>query len=121
MITTAIVTYVLLQILVGVWSARRISGQTDFILAGRSLGFGLATLTIFSTWFGAESIVGVAGEVYDHGLSASGPDPFGYALAMILMGLIFARALWSAGLVRSVSRQMPPQSGGLLRADLLAV
>ena len=97
MITFSIVLYILLQVLIGIWASRRISDQSDFIIAGRSLGMGLATLTIFSTWFGAESIVGVAGEVYDHGLSAAGPDPFGYAFAMILMGLIFARALWSGG------------------------
>ena len=97
MITTSIVAYVLTQILIGVWCSRRIKSQEDFIIAGRSLGFGLATLTIFSTWFGAESIVGSAGAVYENGLGASGPDPFGYSLALILMGVIFARALWQSG------------------------
>lgn len=83
--------------MIGVWVSKRISNQEDFIVAGRSLGFGLATLTIFSTWFGAESIVGSAGEVYEHGLGASGPDPFGYSVALVLMGLIFAKALWNGG------------------------
>lgn len=97
MITASIIIYVICQLLIGVWVSRRVSNQEDFIVAGRSLGFGLATLTIFSTWFGAESIVGSAGAVYEDGLGASGPDPFGYAVALVLMGIIFARALWSGG------------------------
>ena len=97
MVTASIIIYVLLQLLIGVWVSRQITSQEDFIVAGRSLGLGLATLTIFSTWFGAESIVGAAGAVYEHGLGASGPDPFGYSVALILMGLFFAKALWNGG------------------------
>lgn len=97
MITVSICSYVVVQLLIGIWVSRRITDQADFIVAGRTLGLGIATLTIFSTWFGAESIVGAAGEVYDKGLGASGPDPFGYATALILMGVIFASTLWRAG------------------------
>ena len=86
MVTASIIIYVLVQLLIGVWVSRQITTQEDFIVAGRSLGIGLASLTIFSTWFGAESIVGAAGAVYENGLGASGPDPFGYSIALILMG-----------------------------------
>ena len=81
LITTSIVIYVLLQVLIGIWASKRVSSQTDFIVAGRSLGFGLATLTIFSTWFGAETIVGAAGSAYEYGLGASGPQSARAALA----------------------------------------
>ena len=97
MVTASIIIYVLIQLLIGVWVSRQITTQEDFIVAGRSLGLGLASLTIFSTWFGAESIVGAAGAVYENGLGASGPDPFGYSVALILMGIFFAKALWKGG------------------------
>ena len=97
MVTASIIIYVLVQLLIGVWVSRQITTQEDFIVAGRSLGIGLASLTIFSTWFGAESIVGAAGAVYENGLGASGPDPFGYSVALILMGIFFAKALWKGG------------------------
>ena len=41
--------------------ARRVRSAADFLLAGRSLGYVLATFTIFATWFGAETCIGAAG------------------------------------------------------------
>jgi Na+/proline symporter len=69
-------------------------GENDYLLAGRRFGLGLATFTIFATWFGAETVVGAAGAVYEGGLSHSTADPFGYALCLFLMGLFFAAPLW---------------------------
>ncbi len=64
------------------------------MLAGRRLGPGLATFTVFATWFGAETCIGAAGRVYEGGLSNSAADPFGYTICLLLMGLIFAIPLW---------------------------
>ena len=57
----AITLYLILQLGVGIWVSRRIKTETDYILAGRNLGYGLLTFSIFATWFGAETIVGSAG------------------------------------------------------------
>ena len=83
-----------LQFGIGIWVSRRIKTESDYILAGRNLGYGLLTFSIFATWFGAETIVGSAGLAYRNGVSLGSAEPFGYGLCLILMGLVFAAPLW---------------------------
>lgn len=89
----AVLGYVLLQLLVGAWVSRNISTEADYLLADRGLGHGMATLSLFATWFGAESCLGAAGAVYMGGLGGGKADPFGYTGCLLLMGLVFAVAL----------------------------
>lgn len=93
-ILLGILGYVALQVLVGLAVSRRVRSEEDYLLAGRRLGYGLATLSIFATWFGAESCIGAAGAAYEHGLAGGRADPFGYALCLFLMGLLLAGPLW---------------------------
>lgn len=92
-----ILAYLATQLAIGLWVSRRVKSETDYILAGRSLGLGLASFSIFATWFGAESIQGAAGAIYADGLSGSSADPFGYVTCILLVGLIFARPVWNRG------------------------
>ncbi|WP_045226423.1 sodium:solute symporter family protein [Methyloterricola oryzae] len=89
-----IFAYILLQLLVGVLVSKRIASEDDYLLAGRRLGLGLGTFTVFATWFGAETCIGAAGAVYRTGLSGGSADPFGYAACLLLMGVLFAVPLW---------------------------
>lgn len=91
--------YVLIQFAIGAWIARRIATERDYINAGRRIGPILGAFTVFATWFGAEAIVGSAGQVYLHGLAGAGADPFGYSLALIVAGAFFAATLWRRNLV----------------------
>ena len=79
---------------IGVYFARKGRSSVDYFLAGRNLGYPLAIFSIFATWFGAETCVGSAGAVYAEGLSGGSADPFGYALCLLLMGVVFAAPLW---------------------------
>jgi Na+/proline symporter len=90
----AITLYMVLQFGIGVWVSRRIRTESDYILAGRNLGYVLTTFSIFATWFGAETIVASAGRSYRDGISLGSAEPFGYALCLFLSGLIFAGPLW---------------------------
>lgn len=93
-----IIGYVGLQILIGAWVSRRIATETDYMLAGRSFGVGLAAVSIFATWFGAEVVIGAASRVYSEGLSGAQAEPFAYAAGIAIMGLVFATHLWRRGI-----------------------
>jgi Na+/proline symporter len=93
-----ILSYVLVQFAVGTWVSRRMASEADYILAGRRLGVALVTFSVFATYFGAEAIVASGGAVYEKGLAGALVDPIGYAGAIVIVGLFFARALWSRGL-----------------------
>ncbi len=94
----AILAYVLLQFAIGAWVSRRIASEEDYIVAGRKLGTGLITFSVFATWFGAEAIQVSAGEIYEKGLSGALVDPFGYGLAVVIVGLLLAAPLWRRGI-----------------------
>jgi Na+/proline symporter len=94
----AIVAYVLVQFAIGAFVSRRMASESDYILAGRRLGAGLVTFSVFATYFGAEAIVASGGAVYEKGLAGALVDPFGYAGAIVAVGALFARALWARGL-----------------------
>src|SRR5918996_4144291 len=89
-----VVLYMLLQLALGIWISRRIRTESDYLIAGRNLGYALTIFSIFATWFGAETVVGSAGNAYRDGVSLASAEPFGYGLCLMLMGLIFAVPIW---------------------------
>ena len=91
--------YIAVQLWFARWAARRVHTEEDYLLAGRRLGPWLGTFTIFATWFGAETCIGAAGVAYESGLSGTRSDPFGYAIGIVVMGLVFAIPLWRRGIV----------------------
>ncbi|MFP3948540.1 MAG: sodium:solute symporter family protein [Longimicrobiales bacterium] len=97
-VTWAVAGYLVLQFAIGIWASRWIENETDYLVAGRSLGMALATFSIFATWFGAETVVGSAGATYEDGVSLTTAEPFGYGLCLVLMGAVFAVPLWKRGL-----------------------
>jgi SSS family transporter len=94
LVLASVLAYVAAQLLIGLAVSRRIESEDDYLLAGRSLNTGLATFSFFATWFGAESCLGTAGAIYARGLAGGSSDPFGYALCLMLMGIVFAAPLW---------------------------
>lgn len=95
----AVLLYIVLQLLIAFAVSRRVASESDYLLAGRSLGPWLATFGVFATWFGAETCIGAAGEAYRGGLAAVAADPFGYSLGLACAGLFFAATIWRRGLV----------------------
>ena len=98
MLLAAVLLYLAAQLGIGVWVSRRIASESDYLLAGRSLGPLLLTFSLFATWFGAETIVGSAGTTFGEGVSLASAEPFGYGLCLILLGAVFAVPLWKRGL-----------------------
>jgi len=86
--------YLVVQFALGLFVSRHIASEADYLLAGRRLGVTLAAFSIFATWFGAETVVGAAGSIYSDGLSGGSADPFGYALCLVVLGIVVAAPLW---------------------------
>lgn len=98
-ILISVLVYIGLQLVFAWWMSRRIRNETDYLIAGRQLGPWMAVFTVFATWFGAETCIGAAGEAYANGLSGVKVDPFGYAIGIILTGLLIGAALWKRGIL----------------------
>ncbi|MDP2471721.1 MAG: hypothetical protein Q8W46_12710, partial [Candidatus Palauibacterales bacterium] len=89
-LTLGIAGYIFVQFAIGLYVSRRIRTEDDYLVAGRSLGPGLTTFTVFATWFGAETCVSAAGLAYANGLIGASAEPFGYGLCIIVLGLFLA-------------------------------
>ncbi len=90
-IFTGVALYMLLMLGVGFYAARRAQSVTDFMVAGRGLSLPILSVTVMATWFGGAMMLGGAGAAYDDGMLGVIADPWGGALALILIGLFFAR------------------------------
>ncbi|MEZ5892926.1 MAG: hypothetical protein R3C58_07265 [Parvularculaceae bacterium] len=94
-----IALYVAAQIAVGLWFARGAKSEKDFFLAGGRLGFLPITLSLFATWFGAETILGSSAAVAEGGLSGARAEPFGYAICLVGMALLIVGPIRQHGFV----------------------
>jgi Na+/proline symporter len=117
----AVVGWLVLQFLIAIQVSRRIRSEADYLVAGRQLGYALATFSIFATWFGAETVVGAAGLTLRAGVSLASAEPFGYGLCVLLMGLVFAVPLWRRGLTTLADLYRTRWSAGVERLAALVL
>ncbi len=94
MLLAFIALYLLSNVAVGAWAARRVTTSQDFVLAGRRLPLVLAASVTFATWFGSETIMGAPAMFVEGGIPAVIEEPFGSALCLFLVGAFFARPLY---------------------------
>lgn len=66
----SVAAYLLLCVLVGLWSLRRTRSTTDFFVAGRNLGVIVTAFAIFSSTMSGFGFVGGPGLVYSMGTSS---------------------------------------------------
>ena len=94
-----VVLYLAVSVGIGLYAATRVHNTKDFAVAGRSLPLPVVTATVFATWFGAETVLGVSATFVKDGLGGVVADPFGASLCLILAGLFFAPKLYRMGLL----------------------
>lgn len=82
--------YVLAQLAIAALASRFVRTEADYLLAGRNLGVGVAAVSLFATWFGAETVIGSSGAIAAEGLSGGRADPFGYTICLVLMAVLLA-------------------------------
>lgn len=94
-----VIAYLVVSIAVGLYAATRVKNSTDYVAAGRHLPLYIVTATVFATWFGSETVLGISATFIDEGLRGLWSDPFGASLCLILVGLFFARPLYRMNLL----------------------
>lgn len=99
MLLSFVILYLACSVGLGLYAATRVHNTKDFAVAGRSLPLPVVTATVFATWFGAETVLGISATFVQDGLRAVVADPFGSSLCLILAGLFFARRLYRLNLL----------------------
>ena len=94
-----VILYWVISVGIGLYAARYVNSSSDFALAGRSLPMYVVTATVFATWFGSETVLGIPATFLKEGLSGVVSDPFGSSLCLVFVGLFFARKLYRMNLL----------------------
>lgn len=95
MTLTTLVIYLCIQVLICAYLSRKIKTESDYLVAGQKFPLFVVSISLFATWFGAETCIGSSGAVYAEGLSGARVDPFGYSMCLFLSGFLIAGKLWS--------------------------
>lgn len=96
-ILAAVVAYLALMVVLGVWYGRKIKNNDDFMVAGRSLSQLILTGTLLATWTGAGTIIGRANFSYTYGPLASIFYSVGPPLGILIMYFFLAKRIRALG------------------------
>ncbi|HUF82247.1 MAG TPA: sodium:solute symporter family protein [Burkholderiales bacterium] len=99
MLLTFVIAYLVVSLAIGLIAATRVHSAKDYVTAGRRLPIWVVFATVFATWFGAETVLGISATFLREGMGGLVSDPFGAALCLILVGLFFARPLYRMNLL----------------------
>ncbi len=94
-----VIIYWIVSVGIGLYAARHVHNTKDFAVAGRHLPFYMVTATVFATWFGSETVLGIPATFLKDGLKGVVSDPFGSSMCLILVGLFFAAPLYRMNLL----------------------
>src|SRR3982074_2153123 len=94
-----VIIYWIISVAIGIYAAKWVHNTKDFAIAGRRLPLYIVTATVFATWFGSETVLGIPASFVKDGFSGVIADPFGSSLCLILVGLFFARPLYRMNLL----------------------
>jgi solute:Na+ symporter, SSS family len=94
-----VILYLLVSIGIGLYAATRVRNSKDYALAGRSLPLYITVATVFATWFGSETVLGISATFLQDNLKGVVSDPFGSSLCLIIVGVFFAAAFYRMNLL----------------------
>jgi len=99
MLLASVVAYLLVSVFIGLYVARNVHSTADYAVAGRHLSLPIVTATVFATWFGSETVLGISSTFVEDGLSGIVADPFGASMCLILAGLFIAPKIYRLNLL----------------------
>jgi SSS family solute:Na+ symporter len=91
--------YLVVSMCIGLYAATKVKNSSDYVVAGRHLPLPFIVATVFATWFGSETVLGIPSKFLNEGLRGVIADPFGSSMCLVLVGLFFARPLYRLGLL----------------------
>src|SRR4051812_17560475 len=94
-----VIIYWIISVAIGIYAAKWVHNSRDFAVAGRRMPMYIVTATVFATWFGSETVLGIPATFVKDGFSGIVADPFGSSMCLILVGLFFARPLYRMNLL----------------------
>ncbi|CAJ0933273.1 unnamed protein product, partial [Mesorhabditis belari] len=103
----AIIFFYALILIVGVWAGRKTKDAKtleegehteEVMLAGRNIGTLVGIFTMTATWVGGAYINGTAEALYNGGLLGC-QAPFGYAISLLVGGVLFAKRMREEGYI----------------------
>ena len=94
MLLALVALYIAASVAVGLYAATRVRSASDFAVAGKRFGAPIVAATVFATWFGAETVLGIPATFLKEGLRGLVADPFASVGCLVLVGLVFARPLF---------------------------
>ena len=94
-----VIIYLLVSIGIGLYAATRVHTAKDYVVAGQRLPLYIVTATVFATWFGSETVLGISATFVQEGLGGIVEDPFGASMCLILVGAFFAAKLYKLNLL----------------------
>jgi SSS family solute:Na+ symporter len=94
MLLNFVILYWVISVAIGLVAAFWVKNTADFAVAGRAMPMYVVTATVFATWFGSETVLGVPATFLKEGLGGVVADPFGSSLCLIIVGLFFAVPLY---------------------------
>src|SRR4029079_18987968 len=83
--------YIAASLAVGLYAATRVRSASDFAVAGKRFGAPIVAATVFATWFGAETVLGIPATFQKEGMRGLVADPFAATGCLLLGGVVFAR------------------------------
>ncbi len=94
-----VIIYWVISVAIGLYAAKFVHNTKDYAVAGRRMPMYIVTATVFATWFGSETVLGIPASFIKDGFSGVVADPFGSSLCLILVGVFFARPLYRMNLL----------------------
>ena len=94
-----VIIYWIISVGIGIYAAKFVHNTKDYAIAGRRMPMYIVTATVFATWFGSETVLGIPATFIKDGFSGIIADPFGSSLCLIIVGVFFARPLYRMNLL----------------------
>ena len=82
----------------GLYVSRGVKTTNDFFLAGRSLPWWIAGLSLVVSDIGAKDMIGLAGDAYRYGIVMMNFDFVGCTFAVLIAAFLFMPLFWDAGI-----------------------